>query len=184
MDTDDDYEEPTLMEFTLASPHVTLWEVASFADIEEIKQRIQRERKEKKWLQLDAARKQKAILPPFPQTSSLPIWSKPIAPPLPSYESDKSVSQRVLDEPMEPHFPILPMIDDFDKLTEDATLTYKKFMDMIASGRAELDQMKLNIVEKITIHERVITDLMADLDGSSKNSKILRSDLDIVWDNC
>ena len=75
---------------------------------------------------------------------------------------------------MEPHFPILPTIDDFDKLTQDATLTYKKFMDMIASGRAELDQIKLNIVEKITIHERAITDLMADLDGSSKNSKILR----------
>ena len=55
---------------------------------------------------------------------------------------------------------------------------------MITSGRAELDQTKLDIVEKITIHERVITDLMADIDGSSKNARILRSDLDIVWNNC
>ena len=55
---------------------------------------------------------------------------------------------------------------------------------MIASGRAELDQMKVDIVEKITVHERVITYLMADIDGSSKNARILRSDLDIVWNNC
>lgn len=53
---------------------------------------------------------------------------------------------------------------------------------MIASDRAELDQMKLDIVENITIHESVITDLMADLDRSSKISRILRSDFDIVWD--
>ena len=53
---------------------------------------------------------------------------------------------------------------------------------MIASDRAELDQMKLDIVENITIHESVITDLMADLDRSSKISGILRSDFDIVWD--
>lgn len=53
---------------------------------------------------------------------------------------------------------------------------------MIASNRAELDQMKLDIVENITIHESVITDLMADLDRSSKISGILRSDFDIVWD--
>lgn len=51
---------------------------------------------------------------------------------------------------------------------------------MIASNRAELDQMKLDIVENITIHESVITDLMADLDRSSKISRILRSDFDIV----
>ena len=57
-------------------------------------------------------------------------------------------------------------------------------MDMIASGRAELDQMKIDIVEKITVHERVITDLMADIDGSSKDASILRTDLDIVWNNC
>ena len=55
---------------------------------------------------------------------------------------------------------------------------------MNASGRAELDQVKLDIVEKITIHERVITDLMADIDGSRKNARILRSDLDIVLNNC
>ena len=55
---------------------------------------------------------------------------------------------------------------------------------MIASGRAELDQIKIDIVEKITVHERVITDLMADIDGSSKNARILRSDLDMVWNNC
>ena len=61
-----------------------------------------------------------------------------------------------MEEPLEQHFPILPTMDDFDKLTEDATLKYKTFMDIIASGRAELDQMKLDIVEKITIHERVI----------------------------
>ena len=64
-------------------------------------------------------------------------------------------------------------MDDFDKLMKDATLKYMKFMDMIASGRAELDQINLDIVEKITIHGRVITDLMAELDGYSKNSRIL-----------
>ena len=89
-----------------------------------------------------------------------------------------------MEEPLEPHFPILPTINDFDKLTEDATLKYKRFIDMITSGRAELDQTKLDIVEKITMHERVITDLMADIDGSSKNARIIRSDLDIVWNNC
>ena len=56
-------------------------------------------------------------------------------------------------------------------------------MDMIVSGRAELDHMKLDIVEKITIHERVITGLMAELDAYSKSSRIWRSDLNIVWDN-
>ena len=55
---------------------------------------------------------------------------------------------------------------------------------MIALGRAELNQMKVDIVEKITVHERVITDLMADIDGSSKNARIHRTDLDIVWNNC
>lgn len=53
---------------------------------------------------------------------------------------------------------------------------------MIPSNRAELNQMKLDIVENITIHESVITDLMADLDRSSKISRILRSDFNIVWD--
>ena len=70
---------------------------------------------------------------------------------------------------MKAHFPILPTMEDFDKLTKDDTLKYKIFTDLRASGRAELDQMKLEIVEKITVHERVITDLMADLDGSSIN---------------
>ena len=88
-----------------------------------------------------------------------------------------------MEEPLEPHFPILPSMDDFDKLTEDATLKYKRFIDMNASGRAELDQVKLDIVEKITIYETVITDLMADIDGSSKNARIVTSDLDIVWNN-
>ena len=55
---------------------------------------------------------------------------------------------------------------------------------MIASGRAELDQIKLDIVEKIPIHERMITDLMRDIDGSSKNASMLRSDLYVVWNNC
>ena len=54
---------------------------------------------------------------------------------------------------------------------------------MIASGRAELDQMKIDIVEKMAVHERVITDLMTDIDGSLQNARILRSDLDIVWNN-
>ena len=89
-----------------------------------------------------------------------------------------------MKEPLEPHFPILPMMDDFNKLTEDATLMYKKFMHMIASGRAELDQMKTDIVEKIAVHERVITELMTDIDGSSQDARILRSNLDIVWNNC
>ena len=57
-------------------------------------------------------------------------------------------------------------------------------MDMIASGRAELDQIKLDIVEKIPIHERMITDLMRDIDGSLKNASMLRSDLYVVWNNC
>ena len=57
-------------------------------------------------------------------------------------------------------------------------------MDIIASGRAELDQIKLDIVEKIPIHERMITDLMRDIDGSLKNASMLRSDLYVVWNNC
>ena len=44
--------------------------------------------------------------------------------------------------------------------------------------------MTIDIVEKISVYERVITDLMKDIDGSSKNARILRSDLDIVWNNC
>ena len=55
---------------------------------------------------------------------------------------------------------------------------------MIASGRAELDQIKLDIVEKIPVHERMITDLMRDIDGSLKNASMLRSDLYVVWNNC
>ena len=43
-------------------------------------------------------------------------------------------------------------MEDFDKLKEDATVKYKRFMDMIAFGRAELDQMKIEIVEKITVY--------------------------------
>ena len=124
VDTNDDQEEPTLMEFTSATSQVTQSEIASFADIEEIQQRRRRERKENKWLQLDAARKQKAILPSSPKTSLQPIWSKPIAPPLLAWVSYESVIQQVLDEPIEPHFPTLPTMDDFDKLTEDATLKY------------------------------------------------------------
>ena len=184
VDTDDDQEEPTLMEFTSATSHVTQSVVASFADIEEIKQRRRRGRKKKKWLQLDPARKQKAILPPSPKTSSPPTFSIPISKPLPSVATDDTEIGALIEEPLEPHFPILPMMDNFDKLTEHATLQYKRFMDMIASGRAEPDQMKLVIVEKITIRERVITDLIADIDGSSKNARILRLDLDIVWNNC
>ena len=89
-----------------------------------------------------------------------------------------------MEEPLEPQLPIFPTMNDFDKLTKDATLKYKRFMDMMASGRAELDEMKLDIVEKITIHERVITDLMADIVGSFKDVRILWSDLNIVWNNC
>ena len=94
------------MEFTSAPSHVTHSEVASSADIEELQQRRRRERKEKRWLQLDTERKQKAILPPSSKTSSPPIFSRPIAPPLPSHASDESVIQTVLDEPIEPEFPI------------------------------------------------------------------------------
>ena len=49
VDTDDDQEEPTLMEFTSATSHVTQSVVASLADIEEINQRRRRGRKKKKW---------------------------------------------------------------------------------------------------------------------------------------
>ena len=135
-------------------------------------------------MRLETARKAKAILPSSPKTSSPPAFSIPILKPIPSIASDDTEIRRLMEETLEPHFPILPMIDDFDKLTEDAPLKYKRFMDIITSGRAELDQMKLDILEKITIHERVITDLMADIDGSSKNARILRTDLDIVWNNC
>ena len=184
VDTEDDQDEPILMEFTSATCHVTQSEVASSADIEEIRQRRTKERKEQKQLGLETARKPKAILTPSPRTSSPPAFSIPIAKPIPSIASDDTEIRHLMEEPLEPHFPILHTIDDFDKLTEDATLKYKRFMDMIASGRAELDQMKIEIVEKITVHERVITDLMADIDGSSKNARILRSDLDIVWNKC
>ena len=184
VDTKDDQDEPILMEFTSATSHVTQSEVASSADIEEIRERRRRERKEQKQLRLETARKAKAILPLSPKTSSPPTFSIPIAKPIPSIASDDTEIRRLMKEPLEPHFPILPTMDDFDKLTEDATLKYQRFMDMIASGRAELDQMKIDIVEKITVHERVITDPMADIDGSSKNARILRTDLDIVWNNC
>ena len=180
MDTEDDQDEPTLMEFTSATSHVTQSEVASSADIEEIKQRRRRERKEKKQKQLESARTVKAILPPSPKTSLPPRFSIPIVPPIASIVSDDTEIRRFLWEPLEPDFPILPTMTDFNKLTEDATLKYKRFMDMIASGRAELDQMKIDIVEKITVHERVITDQMTDIDGSSKNARILGSDLDMV----
>ena len=121
------------------------------------------------------------MLPPSPKTLSPPTFSVPISKPIPSIASDDTEIRRLMEEPLEPHFPILPSMDDFDKLTEDATLKYKRFIDMNASGRAELDQVKLDIVEKITIYETVITDLMADIDGSSKNARIVTSDLDIVW---
>ena len=165
VDTEDDQDEPILMEFTSATSHVTQSEVASSADIEEIRERRRRERKEQKQLRLETARKAKAILPPSPKTSSPPTFSIPVAKRIPSIASDDTEIRRLMEEPFEPHFPILPTMDDFDKLTEDATLKYKRLMNMIASGRAVLDQMKLDIVKKITIHERVITDLMADIDG-------------------
>ena len=172
------------MEFTSATSHVTQSEVASSADIEEIRERRRRGRKEQNQLRLETPRMAKAIFPPSPKTSSPPTFSIPIAKPIPSIASDDTEIRHLMKEPLEPYFPILPTMDDFYKLTEDATPKYKRFMDMIASGRAELDQMKIDIVEKITVHERVITDLMADIDGSSKNARILRSDLDIVWNNC
>ena len=184
VDTEDDQDEPILMEFTSATSHVTQSEVASSADIEEIRERRRRERKEQKQLRLETARKAKAILPPSLKTSSPPAFSIPIAKPIPSIASDDTEIRRLMEESLEPHFPILPTMDYFDKLTEDATLKYKRFMYIIESGRAKLDQMNIDIVEKITVHERVITDLMADIDGSSKNARILRSDLDIVWNNC
>ena len=184
VDTEDDQDEPILKEFTSATSYVTQSEVASSADIEEIRERRRRERKEQKQLRLETARKAKAILPASPKTSSPPAFSMPIAKPIPSIASDDTEIRRLMEEPLKPHFPILPTMDDFDKLPENATLKYKRFMDMIALGRAELDQKKVDIVEKITVHERLITDLMADIDGSSKNAKILRSDLDIVWNNC
>ena len=46
--TEDDQDDPTLMEFTSATSHVTQSEVASSADNEEFKQRRSKERKEKK----------------------------------------------------------------------------------------------------------------------------------------
>ena len=60
VDTEDDQEEPILMEFTSATSHVTQSDVASSADIEEIKERRRRERKQKKQQQLEAARTVKA----------------------------------------------------------------------------------------------------------------------------
>ena len=184
MDTEDDHDKPTLMEFTSATSHVTQSEVSSSGDIQEIEQRRRRERKEKKQKQLESARTVKAIIPPSPKTSSLSTSSIPIVPPIASIRSDNTEIPRFLERPLEPELPILPTIADFKMLTEDATQKYKRFMDIIASGIAELDQMKIKIVEKITIHERVITDQMTDIDGSSKNATMIRSDLDIVWNNC
>ena len=153
VDTEDDQDEPIQMEFTSATSHVTQSEVASSADIEEIRGRRRRERKEQKQLRLETARKAKAILPPSTKTSSPPTFSIPISKPIPSIASDDTEIRRLMEEPLEPHFPILPTMDDFNKLTEDATLKYKRFMDMIPSGRAELDQMKIDIVDKIAVHE-------------------------------
>ena len=125
VDTEDDQDEPILMEFTSATSHVTQSEVASSVEIEEIRERGRRERKERKQLQLETARKAKANLPPSPKTSSLPAFSIPIAKPVPSIASDDTEIRALTEEPLEPHFPILPTMDDFNKLTEDATLKYK-----------------------------------------------------------
>ena len=125
VDTEDDQDEPILMEFTSATSHVTQSEVASSADIEEIRERRRRERKQKKQQQLEAARTVKAILPPSPKTSSPPTFSVPISKPIPSIASDDTEIRHLMEEPLEPHFPILPTMDDFDKLTEDTTLKYK-----------------------------------------------------------
>ena len=141
VDTDDDRDEPTLMEFTSATSHVTQSEVTSSSDIEEINQRRRRERVEqRKQRKLESARAVKAILPPSPKTSSPPIFSIPIVPPVASIASDDTEIRGFLEEPLEPDFPILPTMTNFNQLTEDATLKYKRFMDMIASDRAELDQ--------------------------------------------
>ena len=129
------------MEFTSATCHVTQLEVVSSADIEEISERRRRERKEQKQLRLETARKAKAILPPSPKPSSPPAFCIPIAKPIPSIASDDTEIRRLMEEPLEPHFPILPTMDDFDKLKEDATLKYKRFMDMIASGCYEWVQV-------------------------------------------
>ena len=123
VDTEDDQDEPTLMEFTSATSHVTQSEVASSADIEEIKQRRRRERVEqRKQRKLESARTVKAILPPSPKTSSPPTFSIPIVPPLASITSEDTEIRRFLEEPLEPDFPILPTMTDFNKLSEDATL--------------------------------------------------------------
>ena len=139
VDNADDQDEPILMEFKSVTSQVTQSEVACSADIDEIRERRRRERKEQKQLRLETARKAKASLPPSLKTLSPPVFSIPIAISIPSIVSDDTEIRRLMEEPLEPHFPILPTMDDFDKLTEDATLKYKRFMDMIASGRAELD---------------------------------------------
>ena len=125
VDTEDDQDEPIRMEFTSATCHVTQSAVASSADIEEIRERRRRKRKEQKQLRLETARKVKAILPPSPKTLSPPTFSIPIAKQIPSIASDDTEIRHLMEEPLEPHFPILPTMDDFDKLTEDTTLKYK-----------------------------------------------------------
>ena len=75
-------------------------------------------------------------------------------------------------------------MEDFDKLTDDATTKHKRFMELIQGGKAELEQIKTVIVEKIAVHDNVITDLIYKVNQSTQNALAIRLDLHIVRDNC
>ena len=102
------------MKFTSATSHVTQSEVTSSAGIEEIRERRRRERKGQKQSRLETARKAKAILPPSSKTSLPPTFSIPVAKLIPSIASEDTEIRRLMEELFDPHFPILPSMDDFD----------------------------------------------------------------------
>lgn len=77
-------------------------------------------------------------------------------------------------------FSEIPMMEDLDKLTNDAGRKYKRFMELVQAWKAELEQIQAAIVEKIAVHENVITNLMGKEKQSIQNALAIQSNLDMV----
>ena len=52
---------------------------------------------------------------------------------------------------MEAEFSEIPIMEDFDKLTDDATRKYKGFIKLIQAGKVELEQIQATTMEKIAV---------------------------------
>lgn len=81
---------------------------------------------------------------------------------------------------METQFSEIPIMEDLDKLTNDAGRKYKCFMELVQAWKAELEQIQAAIVEKIAVYENVITNLMGKVKQSIQNALAIQSDLDMV----